>query len=50
VNLRKAPVGGRDGMPAIFSLMETVRAFAIVTISAGISAFQQLLQAFLARV
>jgi hypothetical protein len=37
-------------MPAIFSLMETVRAFAIVTISARTSAFQQLLQAFLARV
>jgi hypothetical protein len=37
-------------MPAIFSLMETGRAFAIVTISAGISSFQQLLQAFLAQV
>lgn len=41
-------MGGRDGRPAIFSLMKTVRAFAIVMISVGISSFQQLLQAFLA--
>ena len=32
------------------SLMETVRAFAIVTISAGISCFQPMLQAFLSQV
>jgi hypothetical protein len=32
------------------SAMQTVRALAMVTISVGISSFQRLLQAFLARV
>lgn len=38
-------MGGREGRLALSSLMEVVKAFAIVTISAGISSFQHLLQA-----
>ena len=39
-----------EGTLATSSLMETVGAIAIVTFSAGISTFLQLLQAFLSQV
>ena len=57
MNLLRAPpeaegldLGGRERRLAMSSLMEAVKAFAIVTISAGISSFQQLLQAVLSQV
>lgn len=43
-------MGGRERRLALSSLMEVVKAFVIVTISAGISCFQQLLQAVLSQV
>jgi hypothetical protein len=57
VNLPRTPpeaegldLGGREGRLTLSSLMEAVKAFAIVTISAEISSFQQLLQAVLSQV
>lgn len=47
---KRLDVRGREGTLATSSLMETVGAIAIVTFSAGISTFLQLLQAFLSQV